>query len=106
VGLVHDDERPVLLGELEDARGIGRELPALHGLDPARHHPGQIGKGNTDRLGPDVEPDQRRARGKHPGEVGRVLVNACGFRCSRLLRHQAGSVARWQSATIPIAVRS
>ena len=67
---VHVDRQPqheadglALGGDLEQPGGIGLEGLALDGLDAGRKAAVGIGNRNADRLGAEVEADQRAARG-------------------------------------------
>ena len=67
----HEARRPALPGEGEQARRIGRKTLRRDRLHPGREAPLGIARGDADRLGAEIEPDQRAAlRQEHgyPGE--------------------------------------
>ena len=81
----HEAAHAMLLRDLEEAPGVGRELgPRQRGEprgDGARH----VGEGEAHRLGADVEPQQARAGGQGPGELIRredLATSLGGGRCA------------------------
>src|SRR5579871_637529 len=53
-----------LAGERDQARRVGRESLAAHGLDGGGEPPLWVARRNPDRLGAQIKPDQRAARGQ------------------------------------------
>ena len=55
----HDSGGAALGGEVEDAAGVEAETLARHGFDRSSHAAVRIARGNADRLGAEIEADQR-----------------------------------------------